>query len=68
MESVAGEHTQLSPKDFPLSLTRARFLLGIASVLADLLCRFRTRSRMFAFGWLAVAWEWPERTLGVLGL
>ena len=22
---------------------------------------------MFAFGWLAVAWEWLERTLGVLG-
>ena len=23
---------------------------------------------MFAFGWLAVAWEWLETTLGVLGL
>ena len=23
---------------------------------------------MFAFGWFAVAWEWLERTLGVLGL
>ena len=30
VESVAGEHTQLSPKDFPLSFTRARFLPGIA--------------------------------------
>ena len=23
---------------------------------------------MFALGWLPVAWEWLERTLGVLGL
>ena len=23
---------------------------------------------MFAFGWLVVAWEWLETTLGVLGL
>ena len=23
---------------------------------------------MFAFGWLVVAWEWLERTLGALGL
>ena len=22
---------------------------------------------MFAFGWLALAWEWLEATLGVLG-
>ena len=66
--SVAGEHTQLSPKDFPLALTRARFLPGIVYFLADFMCRFRTRSRMFAFGWLAVAWEWLERTLAALGL
>ena len=32
--------------------------------LAVFLCRFRTRSRMFAFGWLTVGWEWLERTLG----
>ena len=32
------------------------------------MCRFRTRSRMFAFGWLASTWEWLERTLDALGL
>ena len=68
VESVAGEHTQLSPKDFPLSSTRAHFLPGIAYFLADFRCRFRTRSRMFALGWLTVAWEWLEKTLGILGL
>ena len=66
-ESVAGEHTQLSPKDFPLSFTRAHFLPGITYFLADFVCRFPTRSRMFALGWLTVAWECLERTLGVLG-
>ena len=66
--SVAGDHTQLSPTDFLLSFTRARFLPGITTCLADVMCRFGTRSRMFAFAWLAVAWEWLEITLGVLGL
>ena len=68
VESVAGDHTQLSPKDFLLSFTRVRFLPGITYVLADVMCRFRTRSQMFACGGLAVAWEWIERTCGVLGL
>ena len=68
VESVAGEHTQLSPKDFLLSSTRVRFLPVIVYFLADFTCRFRTRSRMFALGWLTVVWEWLERTLGVLGL
>ena len=58
---------QLSPKDFLVSFARVRFLFGITYVVADVMCRFRTWSRMFAFGWLAVAWEWLERTLGVLG-
>ena len=56
-----------APKDFPLSFTRARFLPGITCFLADFKCRFRTRCRMFTFGWLAVAWECLERTLRVLG-
>ena len=68
VESLAGDHTQLFTEDFPLSFTRARFLPGIAYFLPDYKCRFRTRSRMFAIGWLAIAWEWLERTLGVLGL
>ena len=57
-----------SPKDFQLFFTRVRFLPGITYFLADSMCRFRTRSRMFAFGWLEVAWEWLERTLAALGL
>ena len=68
VESVAGDHTQLSPKDFPLSFTRARVLPGITYVLADCMCRLRTRSPMFACGRLVVAWEWLERTLGIIGL
>ena len=68
VESVAGEHTRLSPKDFPLSFARARFPPGISYFLADFMCRIRTRSPMFACGGLAVAWEWLARTLGVLGL
>ena len=68
VEGAAGEQTQLSPKDFPLSFTRVRFLPGITEFLADFMCRFRIRSRMFAFGWLVVAWEWLERTLGALAL
>ena len=66
--SVAGEHPQLSPKDFQFSSTMDRFLPGITSFLAEFRCRFRTRSRMFALGWLTVAWEWLERALGVFGL
>ena len=48
----------------------ACFLLRITYCLADFMCRVRTRSRMFAFGWLAVAREWLETTVGntVLGL
>ena len=57
-----------SPTDCPLSFTRARFLSGILCFRAEFMCRFRTRSRMFAFGWFALAWEWLETTLGVLGL
>ena len=57
-----------APKDFPSSSTMVRLLPGIAYLLADVRCRFQTRSRMFALGWLTVAWEWLERTLGVLGL
>ena len=68
VEGVAGEHTQLSSKEFPLSSTRVGFLPGIAYFLVDFMCRFRTRSRMFAFGWLASTWEWLERTLDALGL
>ena len=64
MESIRN----FSPKGFPLSFTRARFLPGVTYFLADFKCRFRTGSRMFAFGWLALAWEWLETTLGVLGL
>ena len=56
------------PKHFPLSFTRVRFLLGTAYFLADVMCRFRNRRRMFAFGWLVVAWEWLERMLAALGL
>ena len=47
---------------------KVRFLPGIAYFLADFKCRIRTRSRMFALGWLTIAWEWLERTLGALGL
>ena len=68
VESVAGKHTTLSPKHFPLSFTRDRFLPGITYFLADFMCRFRTRSPMFACEGLVLAWEWLERTLGVLGL
>ena len=66
--SVSGEQTQLSPKYSPLSSTMACFLPGMTYFLADCMCRFRTRSRMFAFGWPPIAWEWLERTLGVLGV
>ena len=68
VESVVDDHTQLSPNDFSLSFTRVRFLPGITYFLADFMCRFRTRGRMFAFKWLAVAWEWLETALRVLGL
>ena len=70
VESVAGDQTQFPPRDFPDFVTRARFLPGLTYVVVavDLMCRFRTRSRMFAFGSLAVAWEWLERTLAALGL
>ena len=68
VESVVGEHTELSPKEFLSSFTRVHFLPIMTYYLADCMCRFRTQSRMFAFGWLAVAWEWLETTLGVLGL
>ena len=68
VESVAGEQAQLSPKDSPLSFTRARFLPGIMSFLSDWMCRFRTRSQMFAQGGLVLTLEWLERTLGALGL
>ena len=57
-----------SQKDHPLCFTRTCSLPGITYVLADFMCRFRTRSPMFACGGLAVAWEWLETTLGVLGL
>ena len=57
-----------SPKDFLSSFTRAFFLSRITDFLADFMCGFRTRSRMFAFGWLALAQEWLETTLVELGL
>ena len=47
---------------------RVRVLPGIKDFRADFMCRCRTRSRKFACGELAVAWEWLETTLGVLGL
>ena len=48
-----------SPKDFLSSFTRACFLPGIAYFRVDFKCRFRTRSRMFAFAYrcLGVAWK-----------
>ena len=46
----------------------ARVLPEITYFLADFMRQFRTQSRMFAFGWLMVAWESLERTLGVLGI
>ena len=60
VESVSGEQTQLSPKDFLLSFTRACLLPGIIYFLADVMCRFRTRNQMFACGGLAVAWGWSS--------
>ena len=68
VESVAGEHAQLSTEGFPVILHEGPFLPGIAYFHADFMCRFRTRSRKFAFGWLASTWEWVERTLDALGL
>ena len=40
---------------FPVIFHEGLFLPGITDFLADFMCRLRTRSRMFAFGWLAVA-------------
>ena len=68
VESVAGKHTQLFTEGFPVIFHEGPFLPGIAYFLADFKCRVGTLSRMFALGWLTVAWEWLERTLGVLGL
>ena len=68
MESVAGDHTQLSTEGLPVIFHEGPFLPGITNSLADFMCRFRTRSRMFAFAWLAVAWELLEITFGALGL
>ena len=65
---VAGDQTQLSQKDFPLSFTMTSFLPGFTYVLADSMCQFRTRSQMFAYGGFVVAWVCLARTLGVLGL
>ena len=64
----AGEHTQLFTEGFPTIFHEAPFLTGITYFLADSMCRSRTRSPMFACERLVVAWEWLERTLGVLGL
>ena len=68
VESVPGEHTQLFTEGFPVIFHEGLFLPEKTHFLADFMCRFRTRSRMFAFGWLAVARECLERTLGGLGL
>ena len=71
VESVVGEHTQPSTEGFPIFFHEgplSSWNPGITYDLADFKCRFRTRSRMFAFGWLALAWEWLETTLGVLWL
>ena len=68
IESVAGEHTQLYTEGFPIIFHEGLFSSWNHIFLADFMCRCRTRSRMFAFGWLTVAWEWLERTLGALGL
>ena len=68
VESVAGDHTQLFTEGFPVIFHEGSFFPGIIYFLADFMFRFRTRSRMFAFVWLAVAREWLETTLDVLGL
>ena len=68
VESVSDDQTRLSPKDVLLPFTSVHVLPGCEYFLADCMCRFRTRSRMFAFGCLALAWEWLERTLGALKL
>ena len=68
VESVAGEHTQLFTEGFPIIFHEGPFPSWNRLFLADFRCRFRTRSRLLALGRLTVAWEWLERTLGVLGL
>ena len=68
VESVLGEHTQLFTEGFPVIFHEGLFSSWKRFFLADFKCRFRTRSPMFAFGWLVVAWECLERTFGVLGL
>ena len=68
VESVAGEHTQLFTEGFPVIFHEGPFSSWNRLFSSELVCRFRTRSQMFAFGWLAVAWEWLERTLAALGL
>ena len=55
VESVASDHTQLSTEGFLAIFHEGLFLPGITYVLDDFVCRFRTRSGMFAFEWLAVA-------------
>ena len=71
VESVSGDLTQLSPKDFPLSFARVPFLPGIAYSLADLCADFELGAECLSLGglrWLALAQEWLESTLGDLGL
>ena len=69
VESVVGDHTQLFTERFIIIIVHeAPLSFGLTDFLAYCMCRFRTRSRTFAFGWLVVVWEWLERTLGVLRL
>ena len=68
LESVTGEQTKLSTEGFPVIFHEGPFSSWNYISLADFMYRLRARSPMFAFGWLAVAWEWFERTLAALGL
>ena len=61
VESVAGEHTQLSPKDFPLSFTRVPFFLESPILLLILCADFELGAGCLPLGglrWLALACEW----------
>ena len=55
VESVASDHTQLFTEGFPAIFHEGLFSSWNYIFLVDFICRFRAWSRMFAFGWLAVA-------------
>ena len=57
VESVTGEHAQLFTEGFPVIFHEGPLSSWNRLFLADFMCRFRTRSPMFACEGLVVAWE-----------